>query len=74
MTVKELRELLDKCRPDAEVHLYLNASMVDREPKEQDDGIEYSFDPVVSVSWGSRGCNGPADYLNIEMSQPTRSA
>ena len=66
MKVEDLRKILDKCKPDAEVDLFLNASMVDREPKKTDEGFEYIHSQVVTTTWADKECTGLADYLNIE--------
>lgn len=67
MTVAQLMQILSQCKPDATVRLNLNASMVDRESIEADDGCEYSYTPAVGITWDRPECSGLADHLNIEM-------
>lgn len=67
MNVSELMKILARCKPDADVRLCLNASMVDREPIEHDDGCEYTYTPAIGITWDHPECSELADHLYIEM-------
>lgn len=67
MKAKELIAILAECDPDAIVEVHLNAAMVDREPKSENECFEYAFEPVVTPTWPSYDCEGLATRVGIEI-------